>query len=179
MDTFKSFETERLILKPSAIEDADFVFALLNSPKWLQYIGDRDVKNIAAARAYIEERMLPQLQKLGYGNYICIRKSDHAKMGSCGLYAREGLQGVDIGFAFLPEYEGMGYAYEPAKRIKVAAFQEFNIPEIKGFTTKDNFSSQKLLEKLGMTVTGTTFLPNDEEELLVYYIKNNSIPGSR
>ena len=54
-------ETERLILKPTQPEDASFLLALLNSPKWLEHIGDRNVHSIAEAEQYIVERMLPQL----------------------------------------------------------------------------------------------------------------------
>lgn len=102
-------ETERLRLRSTSEEDADFVYRLLNSPQWLKYIGDRKVYSIEDARGYIQKKMLPQLERLGHSNFTVIRKSDGARMGSCGLYDREGLEGVDIGFAFLPEYEGQGY----------------------------------------------------------------------
>ena len=46
MSKFKIFETDRLILKPTSEEDAEFIFELLNTPKWLKYIGDRNVKSI-------------------------------------------------------------------------------------------------------------------------------------
>ena len=38
-------------------------------------------------------------------------------------------------------------------------------------TTKDNISSQRLLEKLGLQYKGTTKLPNDSEELLIYLLE--------
>ena len=114
--------------------------------------------------------MLPQLERLGFGNYTVIRKSDQAKMGICGLYDRDGLDGLDIGFAFLPEYEGKGYAFESANKLKQVAFTEFGITEIVAITTQDNTASQKLLEKLGLTLTGATKIPNDNEELLLYKI---------
>jgi len=115
--------------------------------------------------------MLPQLENLGYSNYTLIRKIDKVKIGTCGLYDREGLEGIDIGFAFLPEYEKKGYAFEAADKIKDIAFNEFEITMISAITAKDNFSSQKLLEKLGLELTGTTKLPNENEELLVYKIE--------
>jgi hypothetical protein len=46
--------------------------------------------------------MTPQLKKLGFSSYTVIRKTDNAKVGSSGLYDREGLEGIDLGFAFLP-----------------------------------------------------------------------------
>lgn len=41
MDQFTAYETERSILKPSSSNDAEFILELLNSPKWLQFNGDR------------------------------------------------------------------------------------------------------------------------------------------
>ncbi len=72
---------------------------------------------------------------------------------------------------FLPEYEGLGYAYEAANRLKKAAFEEFEIEEIKAITSKENISSQRLLEKLGLEMTGTIKLPNEDDELLLYKIQ--------
>lgn len=169
---YKTFETERLILRPTSKDDANFILQLLNTPKWIEFIGDRNVKTIEDAKAYINTKITSQLKRLGFANYTLIRKEDNQKIGSCGLYDREGLEDIDIGFAFLPDYEKQGYAFEAANRLKNAAFEEFNIKTICAITTKENFSSQKLLEKLGLKPTGTTQLPNDNEELLVYKIKN-------
>ena len=170
MTGYRTFETERLILKPTLEEDAAFVWELLNTPKWLKYIGDRNVKSVEDAKVYIKIKMLPQLESLGFGNYTVIRKSDDAKLGICGLYDRVGLEGIDIGFAFLPEHEGYGFAFEAVARLKRAAFEEFGIDELIAITTKNNTASQKLLEKLGLVLTGTTKIPNDDEELFLYKI---------
>ncbi len=171
MNQYKRFETERLILKPTSEEDAEFIFELLNTPKWIKYIGDRNVKTVEDANDYIKIKMLPQLKRLGYSNYTLIRKSDNNKIGTCGLFDRDGLEGIDIGFAFLPEYERKGYAFESANKLKNAAFSDFDITEINAITVKDNISSRKLLEKLGLKLNGTTKLPDDDEELLLYKIK--------
>ena len=171
MKKYKDFETERLLIKPTSEKDAKFIFELLNTPKWIENIGDRNIKTVENAKDYILDKMKPQLERLGYSNYTLIRKIDNVKIGTCGLYDREGLEGIDIGFAFLPEYEKKGYAFEAADKIKNVALEEFGIKVISAITKKDNLSSQKLLEKLGLEVTGTTILPNDDEELLVYKIE--------
>ena len=171
----QTFETERLFLRPTLEVDAFFIFELLNTPKWLRYIGDRQVRTEEAAKVYIQTRMLPQLARLGYGNYTVIRKSDEHKIGTCGLYDREGLEGLDIGFAFLPAFEGQGYAYEAASRIMQAGFEDFGQKVLQGITVRENLSSQRLLEKLGFSLQGTTRIPGDEEELLLY--RRNSDEG--
>lgn len=167
----KNFETERLILTPTSESDAEFILELLNTPKWLNYIGDRNVKTVEDARNYIIKRMIPQLERLGFSNYTVITKLDQKKIGTCGLYDREGLQGLDIGFAFLPEYENKGFAFEASNRMKEAAFADFGITTISAITALDNTSSQKLLEKLGLELIGKTKLPNEDEELLLYKIE--------
>lgn len=168
----KTILTERLILKPTIEEDAEFIFELLNTPKWLKFIGDRNVNSSIDAAEYIKTRMLPQLERLGYGNYTVVRTSDNIKIGTCGLFDREGLEGIDIGFAFLPGYEGQGYGFESANKLKEVAFEEFGIKEMNAITSKENINCQKLLEKLGLKLKGTTILPNEKEELLLYSIKN-------
>ena len=166
--SYQTFETERLFIRPTTEEDAEFIFELLNTPKWIQHIGDRNIRSVESARQYIKNRMLPQLERLGFANYTLIRKADGQKIGTCGLYEREGLEGVDIGFALLPAYEKQGYAYESADRLLRAGFEEFGLTTVSGITTKENLASQQLLTKLGLTLQGTTRIPNDEAVLLLY-----------
>ncbi|WP_299991622.1 GNAT family N-acetyltransferase [uncultured Pontibacter sp.] len=171
MTSYKSFETERLLLVPTSEKDAAFMLELLNSPSWLRYIGDRNVHSVEEAAAYIRNRITPQLERLGYTNYTVIRKSDREKLGVCGLYDREGLDGIDIGFAFLPQHERQGYALEAALEVKRAGIEEFGINRIKAVTVKNNVASQRLLEKLGLKYSKLVQLPNDPEELLLYELK--------
>jgi ribosomal-protein-alanine N-acetyltransferase len=166
---YKTFETARLFLRPALpLEDAAFVLELMNTPKWKQNIGDRNLNSLEDATHYINTRMMPQLERLGYGNYVLLRKSDNAKIGSCGLYDRVGLEGIDIGFAFLPAYERKGYAFEAAHKILDAGTNVFNIKKISAITIKENINSQKLLEKLGLKFIKLIRIANDEEELMYY-----------
>lgn len=168
---YLTFETERLYLRPTVEKDASFIFELLNSPNWIKYIGDRKVKSTDDAKSYIKKKMIPQLEKLGYSNYTLILKDKEIKIGTCGLYDREDMEGIDIGFALLPEFEGKGFGFEAANEVKKAAKTRFGITELSGITTKDNITSQKLLRKLGLKLKGTVTLSDDKEELLLFFLK--------
>lgn len=168
MKHYKSFETQRLLLKPTDKNDAMFILELLNTPKWLKYIGDRNVSSSEDAKKYIAEKITPQFERLGFGNYTVIRKSDNSKIGTCGLYDRGGLEGVDIGFGFLPKYERNGYALESALKVKELAINSFNLKQINAITNIDNVSSQKLLEKLRLRYIKIIKLPGSDEELQFY-----------
>ncbi|MCD2423431.1 GNAT family N-acetyltransferase [Niabella pedocola] len=167
-----TFETERLLLRPTNEADAPFLFYLMNAPKWLKYIGNRDITSVEKARNYILQRIKPQQDQLGFGSFTVIRKTDQKKMGTCGLYRRAVLPAPDIGFAFLPRFEHKGYAFEAAQTILEAGFNTFHLEQIFAITTPNNASSQKLLMKLGLKPTGTIRLPGDEVTCCLFGLQN-------
>ncbi len=164
------FQTERLIVRPTNLKDAAFILALMNTPKWITNIGDRKVRTVEAAEKYIEEKMYPQLNSHGYSNCTIILKSTEEKIGTCGLYHREGLDHVDIGFALLPEFEKKGYAFEAASKMIHIGFTSFGLTQISAITTKENTASQKLILALGLGFDKIINIPNDPEDLLLYHI---------
>ena len=50
--------TERLQLREYTLADAPFIFKLMNSPGWLQYIGDRKIASVRDAENYIAKHYL-------------------------------------------------------------------------------------------------------------------------
>lgn len=161
-------ETERLIIKPITIQDSDFILELYNCPLFLKFVGDRKIKNTNDAKAYIETKMLSQIEKFGYGNNIVIRKKDNVKIGNCGIFIRDGLQNADIGFSFIQKYHKKGYAYESAKAVLKSAFENHNLNTINAITVKENIHSQNLIKKLGLTYQNRIKLPNDPVELMLF-----------
>ena len=161
-------ETERLVLTPMSIDDAEFVRTLVNTKEYIENIGQRNIRTIEEAQTYIQEKMVDHFEKHGYGNYLITTKESGLKIGCISLYNREDVEGVDIGFALLPEYTGKGYALEGANAIKSCAKNELNLKGITAFTSKDNLASQKLIEKLGLTFKKTIIFGEEKEELLFY-----------
>lgn len=161
-------QTSRLILRELTIDDAPFMLELLNSPGWLTYIGDRDVHNVEDAKKYITERNIPSYQKYNFGFYAVVRLEDQAVIGTCGMAQRDFLDDPDIGFAFLPQYTGKGYALEAAQAVMNYAQQELGIKNILAFTLPINEPSIRLLEKIGLHNAGTFNIPDDPEDLLLF-----------
>lgn len=167
---FLQFDTTRLQIRPSHESDASFLLELLNSSPWLRHIGDRHVHTIEEAREYIATKMTSQLNSLGYSNYTLFRKLDGVRIGICGLYAREGSSTIEIGYALLPAYFGMGFASEAAQRLMQAAKEDFGITSLRAVTGVSNSASQRLLQKLGMTLLERVQLPNEMEEVFIFQI---------
>lgn len=164
-------ETDRLVLREITTNDAPFILALLNTDGWLQYIGDRNVRTIADAEKYITERFIKSYFDHGFGLYLVALKSNNASIGMCGLIKRESLEDVDIGFAFLPEFTGLGYAYEAALATLKLASGTLNLKRILAITTPDNTSSIKLVEKIGLQFE-KKILFEEKEELFLFGISD-------
>ncbi len=157
-------ETERLVLREmdSAI-DAEFVFELLNSPKFLKFIGDRGVRSIEESAVFIDERYRQSYREHGYGLYTVERREDGVAVGVCGFVRRESLSGPDLGFAFLPEFERMGFGRESASAILKYGRDKLGFESVFAITTPDNEASIRLLENLGFTFTGLIDSPENEK----------------
>lgn len=173
MENFKSLQTERLTLRPTMEEDDEFIYRLLNSEKWKLYIGDRGIRSVADAREYIRTRMHPQLKALGFANNTLIRAEDGVKVGTCGLYKREGIEGVDIGYALLPEFEGVGYAREAVAAILQFGFDVLDYKEINAYILPSNTSSIELVKHFNFHFSGLRQLSNDDEDLNFYTLLND------
>lgn len=168
MQLYEPYLTERLLLVPTTKDDAAFILKLLNQPKWIKNIGDRNVHTLEQAERYIETKMLSQYYELGYGNYKIRLKENGTKVGICGLYNRAELAGIDLGYALLEEFEGKGYATEAGKLVLDLAKNKFKINELNAITLSENIPSCNLLEKLGFENQGSLNLKGDDENLILY-----------
>ncbi|WP_064093463.1 GNAT family N-acetyltransferase [Rossellomorea aquimaris] len=160
-------ETNRLILRWVEVSDAAYILKLLNEPGWIQFIGDKGIRTLDDARSYITSGPRTMYKKIGFGLFLTELKEDHTPIGLCGLIKREGLEDVDIGFAFSEDYHGQGYALEAAQGTMKFA-KELGLKKVVAITSHNNHSSSKLLEKIGMKFEGFISLPGDSEELKYY-----------
>ncbi len=161
-------ETERLILRQFTTDDSKFIVQLLNSPGWIEFIGDRNIKTEERAKEYLQKGPLKSYEVNRFGLSLVEMKNDRTPIGMCGILKRDNLENPDIGFAFLPEFTGKGFAFEIANATMVYAKDKLKLPVIFAITVSNNKTSIKLLEKIGMKFIKLFCLPNDHEELMLY-----------
>lgn len=157
-------ETSRLIIRELNSDDADFVLEIVSSPGWLQYIGDRGVKDLEGAGRYIQKNR-NNYQVQGFGLFALELKGSKKVAGMCGLLKRDYLPAPDIGYALLPQFGGRGLALEAGKAVMEFAQQQLNLDTILAIVTPQNSRSIGLLEKLGFVFERAIM---EGEELLVY-----------
>lgn len=164
-------ETNRLIISKITLKDAKFFLELANSPGWLKYIGDRNLKTIKDAKVYLQKGTLKSYIDFGFGFYkLLLKEKGNIPIGVCGLVKREQLDEVDIGFALLPEYSGKGFGFESSVAVLKLAKEKFALKKIAAITLPTNKSSIKLLEKLGLSYE-KRIQPFEDGKELLFYIK--------
>jgi len=141
-----SFITDRLTLVPLTADDNVFIEELVNTKGWLAFIGDRNVHSEEDALLYIEK--IKNNTKVTY--WVVKTKDNNESIGVITLIKREYLEHHDIGFAFLPAYNGKGYAYEAAKEVLNNIINGSNHTHILATTIPSNINSIKLLQRLGL-----------------------------
>ncbi|MBD2072230.1 GNAT family N-acetyltransferase [Leptolyngbya sp. FACHB-671] len=161
-------ETERLILRRLTVEDSEFILALLNDPLWLRFIGDKGVRTLDDARDYILKNLVAMYERLGFGLYLTELKGTGVSIGICGLIKRDFLEDVDLGFAFLQEFRGKGYAYESASAVMEYGRSSFGLSRIVAIASPDNFDSAKLLQKLGFRFERMIKLADNSESVSLF-----------
>ncbi|MBM6646334.1 GNAT family N-acetyltransferase [Bacillus sp. RIT 809] len=159
-------ETERLTLRWFDIKDTPFILELVNDPAWIQFIGDKGVKNLEDAKNYILNGPVDMYNKTGFGLYLVERKEDLTPLGMCGLIKRDSLEDVDIGFAFLEKFRSKGYGYESAAAVMEYGVQKLGMKRIVAITSIDNTVSGKLLEKVGLRFE--KIISDSEEDLKLF-----------
>jgi RimJ/RimL family protein N-acetyltransferase len=162
----KILETERLVLREFSIDDAEFIVTLLNSPGWLEYIGDKNVRTIEDAENYLENVPIKSYKENGFGLWLTALKNNSSPIGMCGLIKRESLDDIDIGFALLPEFSKLGYAYEIAHATLNYANHVLRIDKVVAITDSNNIPSINLLNKLGLQFEKTLNLSENDTVLL-------------
>lgn len=161
-------ETPRTLLTPFTEADSGFIMALLNTPGWLQNIGDRNIHSVDDAKNYLNTKLIPGYEQQGFGFWKVSLHENNIPIGMCGFVKRDHLPQPDIGFAFLPEWEGQGYAFEAASAALHYGYTALKINTVLGITLPENQRSVRLLQRLGLRAQH--LLPPDEqgEQLLLF-----------
>lgn len=157
-------ETERLVLREVVEADAPFILALLNSPGFLENIGDRGVRTEVEAAGYIRDKIIASYRELGFGMWLAETRRGGAPVGLAGLVKRDGLDTPDVGYAFTPDAWGQGYAKEAAAAVVAHAMGPLGVPKLAAITTPENFASMAVLRKVGFTFQRVIQLPGIERE---------------
>lgn len=161
-------KTERLQLRQVTLDDAAFILRLLNDPGFVRYIGDKGVRDLDGACGYLQAGPMASYERHGFGLWCVGLDGEDTAIGMAGLIRRDYLDDMDIGYAFLPEYAGMGYALEATSAVMAHARGVLDAQRVLAIVDEDNASSIRLLEKLGFQGDGVVRAPGSERNVRLF-----------
>ena len=164
----KIIETERLVLRQMKVEDAEFIFELVNEAAFIRNIGDKGVRTLEDARAYISNGPVASYEKFGFGLYLVECREAASPIGICGLLKRDALEDVDIGFAFLEKHWSKGFASESAGAVMEYGRGALGIERIVAIVSPENHGSIRVLGKIGLRFERMILMPGEAEEIKLF-----------
>ena len=149
------FETERLLLRPLELSDAEAMFAMDNNPIVHKYLWQQPTQTIEETIKVIEY-VQRQYAENKIGRFATILKetgefigwtgikfvNDHVENGNTNFY--------DYGYRLNEKFWNKGYATEATKFWLDYGFKEMEIDKMNAYTHAENGASNRVLSKCGM-----------------------------
>lgn len=166
--------TARLTFSELSDDDAPFVLRLLNEPSFVANIRDSGVRTEEDARAYVANGPAASYAAHGFGLWRVDERAGGTSVGMCGVLRRDGLDDPDLGFAFLAEAQGRGYATEAGAATLAHARDALKLGRIVAIAAPHNAGSARVLEKLGFHDRGAIEIAGKPSR----YFVNDPPPGT-
>ena len=153
------------MLRKLTNEDLDNIFLLDSNPEVMKYVGVPPTTEKGES-ARMLENIINQYQNNGTGRLAVIEKETSQFIGWSGIKLLtdevNGFKNVyELGYRFLPEFWGKGYATESALASLDLGFNQLNADKIYAYADVDNQSSNHVLTKLGFENKGS-FVDNGD-----------------
>ncbi len=169
-------ETNRCLISEYQHDELDLYYALLGNPVVMQHFPHKELlDDLERCRDNFEKQLLYYRIQEGFGVWKATLKNGehigHAVLNQPVL-SNTGERGgpTQLGYSLRPEYWNQGFATEFAQAMLKRGFNDYKLTEIIAMTSKSNYASARVMQKIGMRFAGIT----DEyfgEQLVCYNIQ--------
>ena len=163
-------ESERLVLRQFTAQDADLLIELDSDPEVMRYLtGGEPTLPPAVVREQVIPRVLAAYERTNgrFGLFAAHEKETGAFIGWFQLRPEPtGPQDeVELGYRLRRAAWGKGYATEGARALVDKSFGELGVSTVWGETMAVNGASQRVMEKVGMSVVSSLPTPDDMQRV--------------
>jgi RimJ/RimL family protein N-acetyltransferase len=148
-----TLETDRLVLRPIATDDADALHRISNEPAVRRYLWDNRPVQKATIRDIISESSTMFADE-GIGLFGVRRRGRENLIGFCGFVRLEGMDEPELAYELRQGTWGEGIATEVSRVCLRHAFEEVALERVIAGADPENVASQRVIEKLGMRPVG-------------------------
>ena len=139
-------ETERLILRPLTLEDADAVFQWVSDERVTKYMPYTTYTSVEAVIAWLSTVVKDESTY----NFGIVLKATNLLIGSCDIGYSAEKEAWDFGYNIRFDQWNKGYASEAAKAMIKFAYETFQARCFSASHASDNPASGRVMEKCGL-----------------------------
>lgn len=164
-------ESKRLITRRLTLEDVSIWKSFFEDEESTQFIPDFGEINSEEKAERMIEKQIERYSENRFGHQALIDKETNEFIGVCGLLTQivDGKEEIEVGYHVLKQFWGNGYAPEAAKLFIDYARKNTITTSIISVIDIDNFKSQRVAQKNGLTIDKqTTFMDLD---VFIYRLK--------
>lgn len=149
-------ETERLLIRPIALEDVEDLHEVHADPTTWDFIGSGPTETLDATLARLA-RTIEYQEQHGISLWAVVERASGRVVGDCGLQYLEGGPDVEVGYRLHRSVRGRGYTTEAARACVEAGFDQLGLERIVAVAWPENTASRRVMEKIGMRLVGPGF----------------------
>jgi ribosomal-protein-alanine N-acetyltransferase len=143
--------TERLRLRPATLDDLDAWLAVSRDAETAWW--GEPSSSLEDARGNLEQQIANQ-ERYGFSLWAVELKHGGPVIGAAGLQHLADSEEIEVGYRFLREHWGQGYATEAARAAIRFAFDELGLDRVVAVTLPTNQASRRVMEKCGLSFVG-------------------------
>jgi RimJ/RimL family protein N-acetyltransferase len=149
----KEILTERLLLRPPTLADAEQIFARYGQDaevsRYMSWIPHRTIEDTVT---FLKRIVCDNAEGRSFGLLIFLRSTDQLLGSVGGVIEKHRMQ---FGYCLARDAWGQGFATEAARAFVAAALEIPEIWRIQAFCDFENRASARVLEKIGLEREGT------------------------
>ncbi|MFT8310906.1 MAG: GNAT family N-acetyltransferase [Sporolactobacillus sp.] len=146
----RTFESDRLLLRPVKLSDAENMYAYAGRPENSYYVFPTN-ESVEQTRENIKQIFI----KNPDGKYGIFLKEEDRLIGTIYLLNIDYKnRKAELSYVLNQDYEGHGYAIEAAQFIKKMLFEYMHFERLFARHTLDNYKSERLMDRLGLQKEG-------------------------
>lgn len=144
----KILSTDKILLRPITLEDAQDLFEYYSNDKVLKYLPIKTHKNIQETKSFILTYFISNYNKKKHSHYAIVYKDNNKVIGNIGFnnISSKSSQG-EIGICINPHYWGLNLSTELLDLILKYGFYDLKLKKIYAVVYNDNKYSKSSLLK--------------------------------
>ncbi len=149
--------TNRLILRPIELHDAQAIFDYAKNPNVSLYTLWEPHQSVQDSLGYIRDYIFDSYSKgMPEPFGIAFKENPQRIIGTVGCFwTSKAAKAMELAYAIGEEHWGMGLVAEASQAVMDYCFKEFSLKRIQARCKSENKPSARVMEKVGMTYEGT------------------------